>query len=112
MAEALKEIIATKSVAHWERVLQAARVPASRVQRMEAMLADEHVKGRRVLHRFDENAGALKDLTVPVAGFRLSACDVGVSAAPQAAGAQNKEVLNNLGYSDNDIERFSANGIV
>lgn len=110
-AEALKEIIATKSVEHWERVLQGARVPASRVQRMEAMLADEQVKSRGVLHRFDERAGALKGLTVPVAGFRLSACDVGVSAIPQAAGAQNKEVLGNLGYSDSDIERFRASGI-
>lgn len=110
-AEALKEIIATKSVEHWERVLQGARVPASRVQRMEAMLADEQVKSRGVLHRFDERAGALKGLTVPVAGFRLSACDVGVSAIPQAAGAQNKEVLGDLGYSDSDIERFRASGI-
>jgi len=111
-AEALKEIIASKSVEHWERVLQGARVPASRVQRMEAMLADEHVNSRGVLHRFDENAGALKGLTVPVAGFRLSACDVGVNASPQAAGAQNKEVLNHLGYSDSEIERFRASGIV
>ncbi|MDP3760485.1 MAG: CoA transferase [Ramlibacter sp.] len=111
-AKALKEIIATESVEHWERVLQGARVPASRVQRMEAMLADEHVNSRGVLHRFGEDAGALKGLTVPVAGFRLSACDVGVNAIPQAAGAQNKQVLNHLGYSDSEIERFRASGVV
>lgn len=111
-AGALREIIATKPVEYWEQVLHAARVPASRVQRMEAMVADEHVKGRKVLHRFDEQAGALEGLTVPVAGFRLSACDVGVSTLPQAAGAQNEQVLKSLGYLDGDIESMRADGII
>jgi crotonobetainyl-CoA:carnitine CoA-transferase CaiB-like acyl-CoA transferase len=79
---------------------------------METMLADEHVKGRNVLHQFDESAGALKGLTVPVAGFRLSACEVGVSAVPQAAGAQNEQVLASLGYSKEDIEGMKAGGII
>ncbi len=111
-SEALRVILATMPVEHWERVLQAARVPASRVQRMEAMLADEHVKGRKVLHRFDESAGSMKGLTVPVAGFRLSECDVGVSTAPQAAGAQNKQVLKSLGYMAKDIENMRSNGVI
>lgn len=111
-AEVLREIIATMGVEYWERVLHAARVPASRVQRMEAMVADEHVRGRKVLHRFDDGAGTLKGLTVPVAGFRLSACDVGVSALPQVAGAQNEQVLKSLGYLNADIESMRAGGII
>jgi crotonobetainyl-CoA:carnitine CoA-transferase CaiB-like acyl-CoA transferase len=109
---ALREIIGAQPVDYWEQVLHAARVPASRVQRLEAMLADDHVRSRKVLHRFDESAGALEGLTVPVAGFRLSACAIGVSAAPQPAGAQNKAVLNSLAYSDSQIEHFGASGIV
>lgn len=110
--EALQQIIATMPVEHWERVLRAARVPASRVQRMEAMLADEHVKGRKVLHQFDESAGALKGLTVPVAAFRLSECDVGVSVVPQIAGAQNEQVLESLGYLKGDIEKLQVDGVI
>jgi crotonobetainyl-CoA:carnitine CoA-transferase CaiB-like acyl-CoA transferase len=111
-SQALQQIIATRPVEHWERVLQAARVPASRVQRMETMLADEHVRSRKVLHRFDGSAGALEGLTVPVAGFRLGACDVGVSTVPQAAGAQNEQVLTSLGYSDGDMESLRADGVI
>lgn len=111
-SQALQQIIATRPVEHWERVLQAARVPASRVQRMETMLADEHVQSRKVLHRFDGSAGALEGLTVPVAGFRLGACDVGVSTVPQAAGAQNEQVLTSLGYSDEDMESLRADGVI
>ena len=111
-SEVLKEIIATMPVAHWEQVLHAARVPASRVQRMEAMLADEHVRGRGVLHRFDDGAGPLKGLTVPVAGFRLSACEVEVNAVPQVAGAQNEPVLMSLGYLKVDIDSMRAAGVI
>jgi len=111
-SEALRQIIATLPVEHWERVLQAARVPASRVQRMETMLEDEHVQSRKVLHRFDGNAGALEGLTVPVAGFRLGACDVGVRTAPQAAGAQNEQILKSLGYSNGDIQDLRADGVI
>lgn len=111
-SEALKQIIATMPVKHWEQLLQAASVPASRVQRLESMLADEHVKSRKVLHRFDESAGALEGLTVPVAGFQLSACDVGVSAVPQVAGAQNEQVLMSLGYLKDQIESLRADGVI
>lgn len=110
--EALRDIFATKPVEHWERVLQAARVPASRVQRMEAMLADEHLQSRTVLHRFGEDAGALAGLTVPVAGFRMSACNVEVNSVPQAAGAQNEHVLRSLGYLKDDIKRLKASGVI
>lgn len=111
-SEALNQIIGTMPVEHWEQVLNAARVPASRVQRMESMLADEQVQSRGVLHRFDEGAGTLKGLTVPVAGFRLSACEVGVSELPQVAGAQNEQVLKDLGYLDGDIQRMRADGVI
>ena len=81
-------------------------------QALEAMLADDHVKAREVLHRFDETAGPLQGLTVPVAGFRLSSCEVGVSAPPQTAGAQNQEILGGLGYTSADIEALKAGGVI
>lgn len=109
---ALQEVIATRPVDHWEHLLQGARVPVSRVQRMEAMLADEHVRGRGVLHRFDERAGTLAGLTVPVAGFRLSGCEMTISDPPQTAGAQNASVLLSLGYKDDEIEGMRKNGVI
>lgn len=111
-AEALGRIIATQTVDHWEHLLQAARVPVSRVQRMEAMLADAHFQGRGTLHRFEESAGPLKGLTVPVAGFRLSSCEMGVSAPPQRAGAQSRAILRGLGYGEADIDALEADGVV
>jgi crotonobetainyl-CoA:carnitine CoA-transferase CaiB-like acyl-CoA transferase len=111
-AKTLTEIFATESVDHWEPLLQEHRVPVSRVQRMEAMLADEHVRGRKVLHRFAGDAGALAGLTVPVSGFQLSRSPVQVTSPPQAVGAQNHDLLSALGYPSADIEALRVQGVI
>ena len=111
-AQALTEILVTASLDHWETLLREHRVPVSRVQRMEAMLADEHVQGRQVLHRFAGDAGALAGLTVPVAGFQLSRSPVQVTSPPQAVGAQNQELLTALGYPPADIDALRAQGVI
>ncbi|WP_066259184.1 CaiB/BaiF CoA transferase family protein [Hydrogenophaga flava] len=111
-AQALTEILATASLDHWEALLREHRVPVSRVQRLEAMLADEHVRSRQVLHRFADEAGALAGLTVPVAGFQLSRSPVQVTSPPQAVGAQNQELLMALGYPPADIEAMRAQGAI
>ena len=111
-AKTLTEIFATESVDHWEPLLREHRVPVSRVQRMEAMLADEHVRGRKVLHRFAGDAGALAGLTVPVSGFQLSRSPVQVTSPPQAVGAQNHDLLFALGYPSADIEALRVQGVI
>lgn len=110
--KALSDIIATASVDHWEKVLRENRVPVSRVQRMESMLNDEHVLSRKVLHRFNDDAGALEGLTVPVAGFQLSASPLAVTTPPQEVGAQNQELLLALGYKPQDIINLRAQGVI
>lgn len=111
-AQTLTQILATESVDHWESLLREHRVPVSRVQRLEAMLVDEHVQGRKVLHRFADEAGALAGLTVPVSGFQLSRSPVAVTSPPQAVGAQNQELLSALGYPLADIEAMRAQGVI
>jgi len=110
--EALENIIATQPAEHWEHALHAAGVPVSRVQRMGAMLEDPHIQGRDVLHRFSDETGPLDGLSVPTAAFRLSGCEVGVDTLPQAAGAQNENILGSLGYSSGEIRRFRSEGVI
>lgn len=111
-AQALTEILVTASLDHWETLLREHRVPVSRVQRMEAMLADEHLQGRQVLHRFADEAGVLAGLTVPVAGFQLSRSPVAVTSPPQPVGAQSEDLLSALGYASADIEAMRAQDVI
>lgn len=109
---ALAEALQAQTVAHWEATLRAHRVPVSRVQRMEAMLADAHFQGRPVLHRFGDDAQGLSGLVVPLAAFQLSGSPVAVTSPPQAPGAQNHDVLGALGYSAEQIAQWQAQGVV
>lgn len=111
-AQILTQTLAAEPVDHWEQLLREHRVPVSRVQRMENMLADQHVRGRKVLHRFSDEAGTLAGLTVPVSGFQLSRSPVQVTSPPQAVGAQNQDLLLELGYLSADIEAMRAQGVI
>lgn len=111
-SEALTEAFLGRSVEQWETLLRKHQVPVSRVQRMEAMLADELTRHRQVLHRFGKEAQQLEGLVVPVAAFQLSKGPVAVTTHPQAPGAQNQEVLSALGYSSADIEHLHAIGAI
>lgn len=111
-AQALTQIIATQPVQHWESLLREHRVPVSRVQRLEAMLADEHLRGRHVLHRFGDEVGVLAGLTVPVSGFQLSRSPVAITTPPQPVGAQNLELLSELGYGSSEIDVMRAQGVI
>jgi crotonobetainyl-CoA:carnitine CoA-transferase CaiB-like acyl-CoA transferase len=110
--DALTDAFQLHTVARWETLLREHQVPVSRVQRMEAMLTDEHTQSREVLHRFGEEADNLNGLVVPVAGFRLSNAPVAVTTRPQAPGAQNMEVLTSLGYAVSEIEQLKTSGVV
>jgi crotonobetainyl-CoA:carnitine CoA-transferase CaiB-like acyl-CoA transferase len=110
-AELLARIILAEPVAHWEQLFRGARVPASRVQRMEDMLADEHTRQRALLHRFPETPGPLSGLTVPVAAFRLSGARAEVHTPPQSVGAQNRDLLSELGYDPSEIDALKAEGV-
>jgi crotonobetainyl-CoA:carnitine CoA-transferase CaiB-like acyl-CoA transferase len=110
--EVLNEIFATRTMEDWESLLRRHRVPVSRVQRMEAMLSDEHVRQRPVLHRFDASAGELEGLTVPVAGFNLSSSPRTVLSPPQPVGAQNEALLAELGYTAQAVAELRSQRVI
>ena len=111
-AEVLSQIIATQTVSYWESLFRAHRVPVSRVQRMGAMLEDAHIRSRKVLHKFDETAGGLEGLTVPVSGFQLSRSPLKVTSPPPSVGAHTHELLTRLGYSSIEIDDLRSKGVL
>ena len=110
--DALTEAFKAETLDHWEAKLRAHQVPVSRVQRLEAMLGDEQMQGRAVLHRFADEGQPLDGLVVPVAAFQLSKGPVAITAPPQPPGAQNEAVLGALGYGAAQIEQMRADGVV
>lgn len=110
--DVLAAIIRTQSADHWEALFRGHGIPISRVQRMGEMLDDEQVQSRKVLHRFSEEPGALKGLVVPVSAFQLSSSPTAIDRVPQTVGAQDEELLLELGYGEQDILDMRAAGVI
>lgn len=111
-AQVLTKIIGTMSADYWERFLQARRIPAARIRRLEEAIADEQVACRQVLQKHATSGSVVDGLTVPVAAFNLSDSPPRITLAPQPVGAQSAEILSELGYGQQEIEALRAAGVV
>lgn len=109
-AEALGRIIATMPAAYWEDFFEKRRIPAKRIRRLEEAITDPQMQARGAFHRHERPGDPLDGLTVPVAGFSMSATPPAVEMLPQKVGAQKVDVLNVAGFSQSEIEALSADG--
>jgi crotonobetainyl-CoA:carnitine CoA-transferase CaiB-like acyl-CoA transferase len=102
----------TRSAAEWEAWLQERHVPAARVRTMGDALADPQIASRGVLHRHESAPGIEGGFAVPVAAFKFAHDGPRVDRPPPMFGQHTDEVLGEVGYSNAEIARFRAAGVV
>ena len=108
----LRRIFAANSAAHWEDVLSAAGVPASRVRDLPEILAHPHLARREVLLDAPKMAELDETLRVPGVGFKLANGGQTVDRPPPRRGQHSIEVLESIGCSAEEIEELVAAGVI
>ncbi len=111
-APLLRQVFAGNSAAHWEDVLSAAGVPASRVRDLPEILGHPHLAGREVLLEAPKMTGLDETLRVPGVGFKLAQGGQTVDRPPPQRGQHSIEVLKSLGCSAEEIDALIAAGAV
>jgi crotonobetainyl-CoA:carnitine CoA-transferase CaiB-like acyl-CoA transferase len=111
-AEALKDILKTKTADEWAKQLRAAGLPAERVLRLDEAMAQEQLKHRGVFHTIAKMPGLEKDVTLPVASFTYAHGGPSIRSAPPKFGEHTDEVLGGLGYAADDIKALRKEGVV
>lgn len=111
-APLLRQVFAGDSAAHWEDVLSAAGVPASRVRDIAEILDHPHLAWREVLLQTPKIAGLDRTLRVPGVGFKLANGGQTVDRPPPQRGQHTVEMLNSLGYAAAEIDELIAAGAV
>jgi formyl-CoA transferase len=112
LAAELEVILQQQAAVHWEGELNRAGVPAGRVLSVPQALALAQVRERQLLRRFAPVAGVDREVTVLRAGFRLAEGDPGPAVPPPRLGEHTDEVLQQIGYDAEEIERLRSEGVL
>jgi crotonobetainyl-CoA:carnitine CoA-transferase CaiB-like acyl-CoA transferase len=100
----------SRSSAEWIREFEAAGVPVGPVNKIGDMLADPQVAAREMVVEVDHpKAGRTKALGHPI---KFSATPGKVERAAPLLGQHTREVLEELGYSSDEIGRLYSEGAI
>jgi crotonobetainyl-CoA:carnitine CoA-transferase CaiB-like acyl-CoA transferase len=106
VAERMRE----RPSADWIREFEAAGVPVGPINKIGDMLADPQVAARDMVVEVDHpRAGRTKALGMPV---KFSDTPCAVTRAAPLLGQHTREVLADLGYDSQTIDRLAASGAI
>ena len=106
----VREIIQTKAVEEWLTLLRDAGVPAGRINNIDQALDDEHLHKRGMIIELEHPAlGMVKSIATPV---HMSDTPLNYRYHPPQLSEHTDEILNELGYSGEDISKLHQDNII
>ena len=102
----LADILMTRTADQWEAFFQAHHVPAARVRQLPEALADPQLASRGVTHRHAGAPGVDGPFGVPLAAFKFAHGGPRIDTPPPQFGADTDAVLQEHGYSVDEIAEF------
>jgi crotonobetainyl-CoA:carnitine CoA-transferase CaiB-like acyl-CoA transferase len=109
MYQMIAEIMPTRTTAEWERTLGAADVPCVRVNSLEDLEHDPHLIDTGFFKTYDHpTEGRLKTTDAPLK-FGASPAQA-VRRAPPRLGQHSREILNEAGLPEAEIDRLMEAG--
>jgi crotonobetainyl-CoA:carnitine CoA-transferase CaiB-like acyl-CoA transferase len=110
LAETIATMIAGKTTAEWQEILDRARVWNAPVNDYDAVVADPQVRHNGDFVTLDGVEG--QPITLVGHPVRYDGTAPEIRLPPQRLGAQSAEVLAELGYTATEIERLAAEGTI
>ena len=102
--------IATHSVAHWLRLLRAAKIPCAPVQSLDRALAHPQVQARGLIATSQHPLlGAMQQIGIPM---KFNGQDRHASRPPPLLGEHSVQILRELGHNDAQVAALLSAGVV
>jgi crotonobetainyl-CoA:carnitine CoA-transferase CaiB-like acyl-CoA transferase len=106
----IEAVFATQPTAHWVEKLDAAGVPGGPVYTYDQILADPHIKARKMVVEIDHpHIGRMKSLGIPV---KSTGELLAIRQAAPWLGQHTDEVLKALGYEPREIENLYSEDVL
>jgi crotonobetainyl-CoA:carnitine CoA-transferase CaiB-like acyl-CoA transferase len=104
------ETFRSTSTSAWLERLEAANVPCNQVSFPEEVYDDPHVRANSLMLSIEHPV--LGELRMPACPIDMSDTPAGTLTPPPPLGAHGPEVLRELGYDDETIERLLNDGVL
>ena len=106
----LRPLIAGKSRAEWERVFVAAGVPFAPINTLEELWVHPQIAASNIIQEYSSpHFGSIKTVARAV---RFGGAISPVANPPPGLGEHTRDVLREIGYSDDEINAYQSAGIV
>ncbi len=107
----LVRIFRSGSALKWEKALDAVGVPAAKVRSLDEVLAEDHARSR-AFARPVQWGRAPHEIHLPTLGFKVNSDVVAPDRPPPELGADTRDVLRDLGYSEAEICRLAKEAVI
>ncbi len=101
---------AARTVAEILATLDAAEVPAAKVQGIDEVVADPQILARGML--IQQEHPVLGRVTLSNTPFHLSGCSTTLTTPAPLLGQHNRAIATRLGYSDADVDAMVRDGVL
>jgi crotonobetainyl-CoA:carnitine CoA-transferase CaiB-like acyl-CoA transferase len=108
----IERALAEKSARDWSALLNQHGVPAGEVLDVPSALDHPQVVARGLLKRFESVPDVAGAVRVVRSGFRLESGDPQPASPPPALGADTRDVLAELGFTDDEIDALARDGAI
>ena len=108
----LETFLAAKPAKQWEEELTNLGVPSGVVKSIPEILNDSHTQQRRLIAEFGDVMGIERDISMVRTGFHIDGKPMEVTTPPPTLGQHNQDLLSELGYNQETIDKFIAEGII
>jgi crotonobetainyl-CoA:carnitine CoA-transferase CaiB-like acyl-CoA transferase len=113
LRDAIQGALLRNSASYWEPIINEAGVPAAKVLSIPEVMKADQVIDRQFFGTFTrEECGLDRDIQLPKASFQFRSNGPSLRSPPPRIGADTKSILENLGYSPDQVELLRKSGVV
>lgn len=105
---ALQDVFIRRPAAEWQALLEEHDIPAERVQTLDEAIADAQIAESGYFTKSPANP----DITLPLAGYRMSTGGPALTKAPPELGQDSRDILTEAGLASSEIDVLIEEGIV